>query len=103
MDMTNRDNNGGGKGSNGRSQDFTNSNNAGGGGGRSSRSNATDLTNAGYGAKAPMSKGFTTVVKNRPLPSPFHGSDPVASTPRPLNIPGFRLRGTGADATGIEP
>jgi hypothetical protein len=89
-DFTNRSNGGSAKVSGGGAgRDFTNRYNNGSPD-RSNSSKAPDLTNAGYGAKAPRSKGFTTVVKNKSLAAPFHGSDPVQSTPRSFTVPGAK-------------
>jgi hypothetical protein len=84
MDLTNRDNHGKSS-TRGPSRDLTNRENNGTPS-NASKSGTHDLTNAGYGAKAPRSKGFTTVVKNKPLSGKFKGSDTVTSTPRALNI-----------------
>lgn len=89
-DFTNRNSGGGTKVSgSGAGRDFTNRYNNGSSD-RSNSSKAPDLTNASYGAKAPRSKGFTTVVKNKSLAAPFHRSDPVQSTPRPFTLPGAK-------------
>ncbi|MGF6599796.1 hypothetical protein P3T23_004530 [Paraburkholderia sp. GAS448] len=91
-DFTNRDNKGNGKaGGRGMSQDFTNRMNSGTSGARSSRSNAQDMTSAVYGTRAPRSKGFTKVVKNRELGGQFRDAPDIGdNSPKPFDVPGFR-------------